>query len=459
MPPPAAYIDITSIPFNRTVTQAEFNGGTFGDTTNEVFFRKVASVPEVLGMRTDSGGTFTPRTTVYESDGSTIVDGPRNGTAGAWSAFLSAGTYYIKIVRVGGGASDFDFTSDFDTLPLDDVTVEQGDIIINDDLDRPGTIISSTGTVKGFSTKLPGGEMGAILPSGVSIWHDRYGRFGSDKLAVLDANLNYIGGVDAGITGVTFPKFSADDEKFYVMNDAGDLWTVSDAAVATDLGYFFPLTHDVPQAIAVNAAGTLLYWVALDEDGVVRTLNLGDFSDGPDLYTISGFDPGNDKVARTANTHPGEMFVLDDGSVVFWSFDASELEFHLRHVSAAGSLLHDIVYADPEQVDHIARIIGNTTQILIWLYTSGDFDEGQFGTLTFSTGLITGGFTNPLFEGGVNMTGGPEMFGISTSCGMVLMGEPTESSPSPGSPGGGPGPVPVGAIGPIVWIEWPEIGD
>src|SRR5262245_34067896 len=99
MPPPSAYIDITSIPFSRTVTQAEFNGGTFGNTTNEVWFRYIAATPIVLGMRTDSGGTFVPRTRVFESDGSTAVDPLRTGTAGQWSALTAAATYYIQIVR------------------------------------------------------------------------------------------------------------------------------------------------------------------------------------------------------------------------------------------------------------------------------------------------------------------------------------------------------------------------
>lgn len=451
MPPPAAFIDITSIPFSRTVTQAEFNGGTFGDNPNEVFFRYVATVPEVLGFQTDSGGTFVPRTTVYESDGSTEVDPARTGSNGMWSPLLAAGTYYIKIIRNGTGSSDFDFTAEFDTFLLDDVTLEPGDRIINDDQDRPGVVIAADGTIKSFVSTVPGGEMGAILPSGVSIWHDRYGRLGTDKLAVLDANLQYIGGANAGLIGTNKPILATDGTQFYVFNQGGALWTVSAAAVEADTGYESPLSLDLPWAMAVDHDGTTLYWLTEDEEGTIHTVNLGSFVDGADFYTIPGFDAGNDKFARTANTHPGELLWLDDGSLVTYWFDASALEFHLIHISASGSLLHDIVFEDPTQIDHIARILGDSTGVLIWLYTTIGLDTGHFGRITFSTELITDDFTKPLFEAGVNMqTGGTVKFGISTSCTMLRFGVGGGSgSPSPSSPGV----FEDGEIGPIAWVE------
>lgn len=453
MPPPGAFIDITSIPFSRTVTQAEFNAGTFGDVPNEVWFRYIAAAPIVLGRQVNDGGTFSPRNRIFESDGETgLESGDLIGTFGGWTVLASAGTYYIHIIRNGGGATDFDFTAEFDTTPLDDFTVEPGDYIINDDEDRPGTLSAADGTLKAFVSAVPGGEMGAMLPNGVSIWHDRYGHHGSDKLALLDTNLEYIGGANANLTGINFPKFATDATQFYVVNDSGELWTISPAGVEADTGYVF--AGDLPQAFGVDALGTVLYWSSVDTDGVIHTVDLSDLSDGPDLYTIPGFESGTDKFARTANGHPGDLFVLDDESIVTWWFDDSELTYHVIHISAAGDLLHDISYEDPTQVDHLAQVYGQSAYVLIWLYTTIGFDIGHFGRLTFATGLITEDFTTPLFQGGVNMNGDTPLFGISTSCTMLAMGVPGSSSP--GSPGS-PGVIPDGEIGPIAWAEeWDE---
>lgn len=457
MPPPPSYIDISSIPFSRTVTQAEFNGGTFGGVANEVWFRYIAAIPIVLGIQTNSGGTFTPRTTVYESDGSTTVDPDRTGTFGMWSAFTSAGTYYIKVRRSAGGASNFDFTSQFDTAQLDGITLEVGDRIINDDQDRPATVIAADGTLKGFATTVPGGEIGTILPSGVSIWHDLYGHYGSDKLVILDADLQFVASLNAGLTGVNFPIITTDATKFFVMNQAGELWTITAAGVGTNTGYVFGGSDPV-KAIAANAAGTTMYWVSEDDDGIIHTINLNTFTDGSDLYTVPGWSAGVDKFAVTPNSHPGDMVVLDDGSLVTWWFESGALTYHLIHVSAAGALLHDIEFADPIQIDHIARIPGSTAAISIWLYTTNVFDTGRFGTLTFATEVIDEDFTVPLFEAGLNMlTGSTEMFGISTSCTFALMQAGAEGSPAPGSPEPGEGP-PDGEIGPIAWVEEWEDG-
>ncbi len=471
MPAPASTISVSSIPFSRVVTQAEFNAGTYGNAANEVWFQYVASEPIVLGMQSTSGGTFTPRTTVYESDGSTTVDPARNGAFGMWSALDAAGTYYVKVTRQGGGASDFDFTFNADTLPLDDVTlIEEGDFMVNDDQNRPGTLISATGEVKGFLSGLPGGEMGAILPSGVSLWHDRYGIYGSDKLALLDADLNYIIGANAGVTGVNFPIMTADDTQFYVVNQAGDLWIVEEDGTETNTGYFISLSYDLPEAMGIDAAGTTIYWAEIDDSGIIRTIDVGSLTDGANLYTIPGFVINTDKIARTGNGHPGELLVLEDGSIVTWWYDASATTYHLIHIDSGGTLLHDISYASPISIDHIQRIEGSVDAIRIWLFTGSSITEGHFGTLTFASGLITDDFTVPLFDSGLNRLDS-EMFGISNSCTMIFFPSaitrlivsevccpcdcPTPVGPR-GSPSTAPLPSHVGVIlrpvDPLAWI-------
>ena len=420
MPPPASTISVSATPFSRTVTQAEFNAGTYGNAANEVWFEVVAAVQTTLGMYTDSGGTFTPRTTVYESDGTTTVDVARNGSFGMWSPLDPAGTYYVKVTRQGGGASDFDFTFQADTLPLDDYEIQDGDFIINDDTNRPGTIIGADGVVRAFISTIPGGEMGAILPNGVSIWHDRFSLYGSDKLALLDENFQYIAGANAGLTGVNKPIITADDTQFYITNQAGDLWIVEDDGTETNTGYFISLSYDLPEAMGIDADGTTIYWAEVDDSGVIHTIDVGSLTDGADLYTIPGFVINTDAIAQTGNGNPGELFVLDDGTIVTWWFDDSAGDYHLIHLSDTGTLLHDISFASPISIDHIGRITGESDAIHIWTFTDAGITEGHFGTLTFATGLITDDFTVPMFDSGLNRQNS-EMFGISNSCTMLML--------------------------------------
>jgi hypothetical protein len=466
MPPPASYIDITSSPFVRTVTQAEFNA------SNEIWFRKVTTAATIFGMQTTSGGTFTPITTVFGSDGSTVVRAATTGTAGSWCLLPAADTYYVKITRNGGGASNFDFTSTFNVSPYDAIDLDPGDLIINDDADLPGVVVSSTGTLKGFTSTVPGGEMGAMLRTGVSIWHDRYGNFhATNTIAVLDATLDHVASVACGMAGVAFPLFAHDRDSFYVCNSSNQLWTVTAAGIAANTGFTFSTT---PHAIGVNTDGTILYWVHRNVDGIIHRVDLNTLTNLSNLYTISGFATGSDDLGRTPNGHPGDLFVLADGSVVTFWYDTSLTTHHVIHVSAAGALLNDIAYVDPMQVNHLAQIEGSSNTVAVWLYTTVGFDTGQFGTLNLTTGAISADFTVPMFQSGINMLGTSTMFGISTSCTFVQVPYPQpvlevsdpccpcDCPPSPGSPGGaGPSGSPVstplpshtGAILPQVSVD------
>src|SRR4051812_41828288 len=129
MPPPGSYIDITSTPFSRVVTQAEFNAGTYGGVPNEVWFRFPATgaVKLALGSFCNKGGTFTPRAEAYDADGSTFL---RSVVVDdfAWYVVIDATTpKYIRILRSGGGASNFNFTVLFDTHVVNGATLADGD--------------------------------------------------------------------------------------------------------------------------------------------------------------------------------------------------------------------------------------------------------------------------------------------------------------------------------------------
>lgn len=453
MPVPGSVISISSIPFSRTVTQAEFNGGTFGNAPNEVWFEYIALVPIVLGVQTDFGGSFIPRRWVYESDGSTLVVGaqPSDSIGGKWSPLLSAGTYYVKIENSLGGSSDFDFTSNFDTAPLDGAIFEEGDILINDDAEgMPATLWTAEGTLKSFISTVPSGEMAALLPNGTSIWYDAFGLHSADPLAIVDSDLQYVTSVAAGVTAPGGPNpdepaITADDTQFYVFNQSGELWTVSAAGVAVDTGYVAP---SVPFTMGIDAAGTTIYW-GERTSGDIHTLDVGSLTAGSDLYSIPGFGAG-DELAATVNDNPGEIHVLEDGTVVTFWYDSSENENHILHLAADGSVLHDITFdGSVERIDHIRPFVGSIDAILIWLYTDVvTFSTGRFGTLTLSTGLITEDFAKPLFGNGANQSD-EEMFGPSSSCVMLNFG----GGGSGGSGGGSPEELPEGKIGPIAWVE------
>lgn len=424
MPAPASYIDISSIPFSRLVTQAEFN------VADEIWFRYIASGPIVLGYQTNSGGNFTPRTTVYQSDGSTIQKAAFTGTYGAW-VYLTAGTYYIKIVKPLGGTTNFDFTFTADTEVIDVIgTLTAGDLIVNDDENLPALLMDNTGAIISFLSGIPGGEMGAILPSNVSFWHDFYGKYSAaNHIAVFDASLNYIGSVNCNLIGGNKPLFAIDraNNKVYVKNQWDELWTISSAGVATNTGYSFP--GDTPQIMAVSPDGSTLFWAARTADGIIHSLNLGTLTANADFYTIPGFVASSDTVGETPNNHPGDYFILDDNTHVLWWYDISALTYNLIHISSLGVLLTTKAFVDPNQLNHVAYINGDSAHVLIWYYSTSVLDTGAFGRLALATGVIDQNFSSQLMQDGVNMVGTTK-FAPSTSCTLLRIQDTPAPTPS-----------------------------
>ncbi len=408
---PSFDYDVTAVPYSQTVPQSVFNVG------NQVLFRVTAAVPLELGFKANSGGTFAPVLWVLASDGTTIVSDAASGTGGHNAPLLTADTYYVKITRSGGGASNFDFTVNIDTYALDDFTVEEGDILINDDTGTiPAVLMAADGTLKSYVSSVPAGEIGAILPNRVTAWYDSFSQYhATNRIALLDANLQYLTSVSVGDTGE--PNISADATKFWVVNHANTLWTVTAAGVATSTGYTFPGV--AVYTFGVNSAGTTLYWARKNSDGKIHALDLNTLTPLTDLYTIPGFVNFTDEIANTFDDHQGDLFVLDDGTIVTFWFDASTSLGHVIHLSAAGVLLHDASFHALSDgiIDHLAIIYGQSGEVLIWLVQG--LVNGRIGKLTLATGLISDDFIQPQFVEGYNLQDGPEMFGFSESCTVV----------------------------------------
>lgn len=420
MPAPGSYIDITTIPFTRVVTQAEFN------VSNEIWFRYIATVPIVIGLQTNSGGTFTPRTLIADNAGATLR-ALVTGTKGQYFMLETANTYYIQIVRNGGGASNFDFTFTADTASLNSATPVAGDYLVNDDTTGfPAALVDgATGAIKGYFSTIPSGEMGVIRPDNTSLWHDRFGEFSvSNKIASVLDNLTFDASLSAGTNNSTnFPRFAYDrsTDRIYLLDQTDELWYIDNTGVATDTGFFFPA--DSPQAIAISPDGTKLYYVFSDIDTSIHVKTLSTFADLADLYTVPVVSAGDITFAQASGGWHGDMFTLDNGDVVTWYQNtAGDLHYHLLHVSAAGSLLHDVDFGADVIIDHLAiSDFSATDEISIWSFDDFTLAIARFGIWNLTAGSYGGSdVTATGFSAGIGLAG-TDKFGVSTSCTFLMM--------------------------------------
>lgn len=465
MPPPPSYIDITSLPFTTAVPQADFNAGTYGGTANQCWFRRVVSAgEEFLGAFIDQGGNFTPNVRLYQSDGTTLIR-TISGTKAWWFRFTT-GTYYFNVRNNSGfGSSNFDWTFEAEEPPA--VSITPGDFVINDDTTIPGsstvswaaTVWDINGNLKGITHGIPASEIGDALPSGVSLWHDRFGTQGSaGTLALFDANLGLIaGGLSVGAMAGTFPSICNDGTQFYVLNKSTrGIYTVSASGTVT--GPIDTLPAGTYTAIGVKRDGSILYHAHGSSDGAIGQWDLVGHSALGTLYTVPGFAAG-DYVGLTAlNNHPGDLIVLSDDSIVFAFHDNSANTDHLIQIDASGALMEDHSFAAPNSIDHIHYSdAGNPSHVRVWFYTDSNLgNEGRLADVELSTGMVTPFFDTDLYSAGINLvTNSNQKFRPSASCVVVTLGYDSSTPPPTGDPpptdigepcpcpgGGGPADVP-----------------
>lgn len=437
MPPPVSYVDISAVPFTRTVTQAEFN------VASEFWFRFIAARPLVLGLVANKGGTFTPTLKLYESDGSTLVR-TVNGYKSFWTV-LEAGTYFIQATRFGGGTSDFDVRVMADTRPLDDdVPIPSPATVINDDEPGfPATVLNTAGEIVGFSRVVPAGEIGAALPNGVTLWHDRYGLYAEDALIVVDADLHHVATVDIGLT-TRFPSLTAVTAAFYAVDPVTkEVYRITPTGVAT-LAATLSTADDI-SAIAVDEAETTLFWVnGRDHDKTIHRHDLATDAPLADLYTLPSAD--TIALAKTPNGHPGDLIWLPDGSLVTTYINETDDEYGLIQVSDAGVLLVEHVY-DPDTdeyayLNHLSRAsTDGSGSVLAWWLRAPYLDAGRFAEVILATGAQVSPFTTAHSSASINLVHEDDtLFPPSASCTFLRL-------LSPGA-----------VIGPIAWCEWTRTG-
>ncbi|HET9565205.1 MAG TPA: hypothetical protein VFP27_12045 [Mycobacterium sp.] len=460
MPPPGDYVDITSYPFSTTVTQAAFN------VANERWFRIVLTEDSVVGWYITAGGTFKPDYVLYESDGETVIYSQTLLTQSyAYRRALTTGTYYLKVTRHGGGASDFDFPFIANKALWGGFDIPVGALIINDDgTTLPAAVYEMDGTLLGFHTTIPAGEMAAHLPTGESLWNDRFGVLSdAGTMALFDASVEYVLSTTQIFLETAFqpPSIAASETAFYVLMpvDPDDIGVYNTVYQITSEGVV-TLVATLPIATAITIGvsydGATLYYTDAFEyisslgvsDPVIHRWDLLTDTALPDFYTVTPLATNEGGLAITANRWPGEILGMPDGSVVTYyrneDSDNGWLNPHdtLLHIDSDGTLLNSYEYANDErQIDHISWAqAGGSATINIWWYIApfNNLANGRIVTLTLADGSEAEGFETDLFTGPRNMVVNSDtVLGPSTSCAMVTMlaiEEEPEPEPEPEEP-------------------------
>lgn len=423
----------TAFPYSRVVTQAEFNA------SNLIWFKFTNPTNLYLGSYTNSGGTFVPKTFMYLSDANTLLD---TFTNDAFYKTIGPGDYYFKILRNPIGASNFDFTTEFD-IALVAGTVPENAVIVNDDTQgQPATMWdTTTGELIGIWPQIPGGEMGTSLPDGTSMWHDRYNNYRIGYISVFDNNLTYIATIDTVPSignGADASAMGTDGIFMYVVRTAdGKLWKVTRLGVITDTGI---TVAGFTRGIGISKDATILYWSEGFASPSIHRWSMVTNTAMSDLYTVplgghTGF------VALTnLDNHNGEILTFADGSIATWWVDTTTDQHFIIHVSAAGALINQWEMTGTYKAfDHI-NYTTDDNLIRVWLFDALN-ENGKLAKLNLTTGVLTEEFIAPLFSTGANQVNGdPNMFGRSISCVMISVNYPS---------GGGNPPPPLVTMPPI----------
>jgi hypothetical protein len=431
MPPPAAFIDLTgqTFPYSRTVTQAEFNAGTYGDVANEIYFKFIPTADCRIGALATSGNLFIPRTRLYQSDALTLLN--TQNSAFAWSYTLSAGvTYYIQIVHRFGGASDFDFETKWDTAEFL-ATAQGGQVVINDDIaDNPATVFNIDGTFRGFLRNVPTGEIGHALPSGISLWHDRDAQFGAaSRLVLTDTSFNLITAPFNTSPPLTsaHPRINNNGTDFFLARadtgNEGGIHKITAAGAASGIIANIGL---IPSSIAISPDGKTLYYIPASgsDDHIIKRWDLVSNAALSNLYTDTELATDSGVFAQTANLNPGDILYLADGTLVTHYHNFTRDKSVLLHIDGtSGSLLHSYEYPEPQKINHLAYAADNPNTVIVWSFLDAVAHTGRIETIRLSDGAALTSFDTDFFSGGTNPNeNSDQLFGPSASCTVVIVG-------------------------------------
>jgi hypothetical protein len=410
---------VAPFPYSRVVTQAEFN------IANQVYFKYTTTVNTVISSFTNIGGTFTPKIFMYLSDGNTLVNSFSNHP---FFRVIGPGDYYFKIVRAAGGASNFDFTTSFTLASLTvGSSVPLNSVLVNDDTSGfPATMWNpDTGALIAVLLQVPGGEMGASLLSGQTLWHDRYRNYRSGHLTILDNNFNFIFELDT-----TPPLTSAPDicciasgaTNWYVVSNINNhIYKVTKDGVITDTG---GILSAFTSAIGINKEETILYWAEGFTSSSIHRYDLVGLAALSDLYTVPGL-AGNGFIALTnLDNHNGEIIVLDDSNIVTWYVNTTTNKSFIIHINSNGTLINQYEQTGTYKfVDHI-NPRNTATLFNVWFYDTSNV-KGELSVFNLLTGTrldnLADIFSTGEGQSSGSFTGATNYFGRSISCVMLTV--------------------------------------
>lgn len=467
--------DVTTFPYSRVVTSAEFNALT------EFTFRVVTAAPVVLGVHATDLNTGLYTTWLYAQDDEdfTLLS---SGTSSPLSAYLpAAGTYYIRVrssaYATVNGVADQSFTVRMDTRPVL-AAPPVGSFVVNDDatyIDKdqvfqsnPATVWSfSTGELLGYLPTVPASEHGTALPSGESLW-SQYWRPAGQRVVLLDANAAFVAYADPGVTsGSDGVMLTNNGEQFYIIDtNYYKIYAVNKTTGAQTLVADFNTLADWSVGGAVSLDGTKMYFIS--GNGVSpEKIHAWDLVNDVQLssVTISGLADTPTYWAITPFSHLGDVLMMADGSIVTW-YRVGTLTggtYHLVHIDpTTGTVLHDHSLASVSLIDHITHTEDDATDaILLWRYTDTGKTTAVFERFVLSTGAQTTIVPSQTVWGGMTGPSAPTsttvpLFGVSSSCDMMtahpadVYGALVEPTPDPVDPvvadgedccGQDPGPV------------------
>ena len=418
---PSPVVDITgeALPYTRVVTVAEFN------VANEFVFQLDVTTQARYGFATDVAHFPDILLTVFQADGIAVNRPLFNLAQLSGAVTLGPGTYFIRISSAAPIATDVTFEANgITTAP----TVDAGDFIINDDNPGlPASVFDSTGALVGFIPTIPAGELGAALPDGTTIWHDRYLSYQQSPLVILDPSFAFVASVDTtpglAALGKNPACITSNATNFYVLNVADTIvYRVTAAGTITSIATITVVTG-APTAIGVDNDETILYWA--EGANAPYTIHAWDLiNDVPlaDLYATGIASGSLGRTALAANHNNNVILVLADGSVVVnaENLDTTPDTSVIYHVSAAGVLLNAISFdfTDPfGLINHYSAI--DATTIRIWFFDSTG-DNGRFAILNLTTGALSSVVDYPMFVAGQTASNTDNTpLAPSNSCAMV----------------------------------------
>lgn len=317
-----------------------------------------------------------------------------------------------------------------------------GVIAVNDDAPGfPLVLISPVdGTVlSARPLPFPSGETGAVLPNGVSIWHD----YNVDPAVIrlYDASLTLRATASWTFAGTGPPLASNRSNRFYLGDPGATFPTTTHARVTTmdATGVMGPTIWTFPEVglthIAPSHDDTVLYYRgqasgagAIQRWNLVANTALPDFAANPSGYLTRA------------------LLVLADGTLVAaYSKATTADDSYLRQYSASGTLVHQWPLGALE-VTRLAYALDDPASVWTWSFVTATTGLSRFQNIRLSDGVVLTTLDNVRYEGGSYRPATPAppppapAFGHSPSCPFLLLPVPLPpySPPDGGSPGGGP---------------------